>query len=346
MHLFIKKALIIVFALVIVQLALSQQKEIGGIDDDLIFIPNGIVTINGNIFELSSFYIAKYEVTKKQYRIITGKDPSKLEYGKTRRNNANELEAISIKKQKYGVSISDNSDNCAVENINWYEAIVFCNLMSLKNNYDPTYSIDGETDPNKWGNIPLPDIKAKHGVRKLDNNDLKWNSIKCDFSKNGYRLPTETEWIWAALGAENKIYKRFAGDNGYNDAIKYAQYHVEAINESSLWPYLVDVGNYEPNELGIFDMSGSVSEWCWDWYNEFPNQDIKNYEGPIDSKKDDGVTNTMWKGFWGNETGFKILKGGNWASYLDSLSPSNRNQYYPPYNKDYDTGFRIVRTKK
>ena len=147
------------------------------------------------------------------------------------------------------------SPDYPVELITWYEAVEFCNRLSEKDGFEKCYSYDGE-------------------------------DVSCNFSADGYRLPTEAEWYYAAIGGKYDEGFSFSGSNNSREV------DAEMVKHD-----LSPVATKKCNQLGLYDMTGNVYEWCWDWFdiNEFLyDTPLTNPKGP--ENKDHKITNKVIKG--------------------------------------------------
>ena len=225
------------------------------------------------------FYICKYQVTFEEY------DNFCEEEGRDKPGD-----------NRWG------RGNRPVIYVSWYDAIEYCNWKSRKENgLEEVYTI----------NKSVKNISNKN----LDNKDkLKWN-VTCDFDKNGYRLPTDAEWEFAAKGGNESIENyKYSGSNDINEV---AWYYGNSGDTTHF------VGEKRPNELGIYDMTGNVKEWCWDWYT--------------------GSNSGLYDPKGSKEGSYRVVRGGCWNFIADDceLTFSLIN---PPSRSIYDLGFRVSRT--
>ena len=175
-----------------------------------------------------------------------------------------------------------------VERVRWTDAALYCNLRSKKEGLKPCYT------PRTW---------------------------ECDFTADGYRLPTEAEWEMACrAGSKGEFY--FNGKA--NDLTKYGW--IRTNSRESTHP----VGKKAPNAWGIYDMYGNVAEWCNDYYDANIYASGKNVDptGAATGKK-------------------RVIRGGSWKDRPKSISSSARMADDPATAdicQGYDNyGFRCVR---
>ena len=207
---------------------------------------------------LGDFWISETELTQDQY----------LAFNDTLPINA------------YG-----NGKNYPVCGLDWMTAINFCNILSNNKGFTPCYKGYTLVDDSTYIEIPTYDF-------------LIADSVSCDFSANGYRLPTEAEWEYASTNGKTSPDSIYSGSPIIDDV---AWWYGNSGNSCH------EVKQKEPNELGLYDLSGNVWEWCWDWYALYPPEDQINPNGPEDIQF------------------AHVLRGGAWYSDSEKCRSSYRN---------------------
>lgn len=181
----------------------------------------------------------------------------------------------------------NKGDRKPVEQVRWIDSIAFCNVLSKSEGLNPCYLKKGKY-------------------------------LHFDIHANGYRLPTESEWEFAARGGVESKGFLYSGSNNPFDVGWFKDNSDKRTH---------DVGLLKPNELGIYDMSGNVYEHCWDIYKPYTKD-----------KRKDPIISEYCK-----ESERHVLRGGNCHGFSNRLRcTSRRNGLYKDFIQDF-VGFRIAR---
>jgi len=209
---------------------------------------------------ISDFYIDKYEVTQAEYRELMGNNPSTF-----------------------------TGDDLPVENISWFDAIVYCNARSEAEGFTAAYTIEGQ-------------------------------SVSWDRGANGYRLPTEAEWEYACragtstpFNTESSIGAEQANYFGHYPYLIEENYFSQNNLDTKPGQYrqtTTPVGSFSPNKWGLFDMHGNVSEWCWDYYGEYDTSVQTDPTGPSSGT-------------------LRVSRGGGWNDFAKHMRSAYRSSTPP-----------------
>ncbi|QKS44125.1 SUMF1/EgtB/PvdO family nonheme iron enzyme [Paenibacillus cellulosilyticus] len=232
----------------------------------------------GHSIALPDYYIGQYEVTQREWIEVMGGNPSQ-----------------------------NKGSGLPVEMVSWYDAIEYCNKRSVKEGLTPYYTIDkSKKDPNNTS----------------EHDTVKW-IVTINAEANGYRLPTEAEWEYAASGGQLSKSYTYSGSNAPDEVSwNWRNAGTKYLSGDWNWPLIESnhnttkpIGGKKPNELGLYDMSGNIREWSWNWYG-------------------DGLDNSSGA--------LRVVKGGGWLGDVVSNEVSYRGKFeangFGP-----DQGFRVSR---
>jgi formylglycine-generating enzyme required for sulfatase activity len=183
-----------------------------------------------------------------------------------------------------------------VEQVTWYDAVEFCNKLSTADGLQSVYAISGRT--------PSPGYPITSAT------------VSADWTKNGYRLPTEAEWEYAARGGGSTHGYGYSGSNDWN-AVAWCRSNSGSTTHA--------VGSKAANELGAYDMSGNVWEWCWDWFGSYPSGAQTNPSGAASGTQ-------------------RVLRGGSWFEVVEESNVACRYSFHT-YDWASAVGFRVARSQ-
>jgi len=261
---------------------ITADDGVADMPDDFVFVGGGTFNNGTSDVTLSSFYIDKYEITQAEYEAVMGDNPSYF----------------------------GGNPNRPVETVSWFNAIEYCNRRSMQEGLTPCYSYSTYgTNPDSWPS-------------GWNTSNTNHTNVSCDWTANGYRLPTEMEWMFAAKGGNQSQGYTYSGSNTIGNV---AWYFDNSYNMGSDHP---DYGTHTvgaklPNELGTFDMSGNVFEWCWDIYGSYPSGSQNNPTGASSGSH-------------------RVRRGGSWRGDAYSCTVSYRLGSHATFTT-YVIGFRILR---
>jgi len=299
-----KKVVALIIAIIIVGVisgliyVMNKQDENGNETNNLVStnnaeLTNDLILINGGTYLMGSPETEMQRETDEVQHEVTVSDFYIGRYEVTQK----EYEEV------MGENPSNfEGENLPVENVTWYEAIEYCNKLSEKEGLTPVYTIDGE--------------------------NVSW-----DRSANGYRLPTEAEWEYAAragttstFNTENSISDEEANYYGHYPYGIEENYFTQENLETEPGEYrqtTVEVNSFSPNKWGLYNIHGNVAEWCFDYYGAY---DLENTDNPSGS-----TTGTL-----------RVNRGGGWNDYAKHLRCAYRASTTPD-QKMSNIGFRVVR---
>lgn len=171
-----------------------------------------------------------------------------------------------------------------VENVSFYDVIDYCNAKSIKDGFRPCY-------------------------------DYYDTEVICNFESDGYRLPTEAEWEFAAKAGKHRDFNTFSGGS-IADEVGWYNTNSNAHSHK--------VGEKAANQLGLYDLSGNLFEWVWNWYAPYTYRNDDLSKGPSNGTD-------------------KVIRGGSWYHSAPEMRVTNRN-YAKPYTRSGYIGFRVVRS--
>jgi formylglycine-generating enzyme required for sulfatase activity len=228
---------------------------------------------------LSDFHIGQYLITQRQWELVMGDNPSEFV-----------------------------GSGLPVEHISWYDALIFCNKLSMRDGLNPAYRIGGSADPATWGPKPT-------------ESNARWNAVQIADGANGYRLPTEAQWEYACRAGSTTPFN--TGNNITTGQANYdgtSPYNNDPAGEFR--QQTTEVGCFAPNAWGLYDMHGNVWEWCWDVHGLYTDAAQQDPQGATSG-------------------GSRIARSGSWNNRGQNLRSAARGSSAPSF-ANQNIGFRVV----
>jgi len=248
----------------------------------------------------NDFEIMATEVTQSQFETLLGWNPS---------------------------SISGCGGDCPVDTVSWFDAVAYSIELSNVFYWNPCYSLS-DVVCNDATNVGANYMNCMNPTQGgIDSATLALNGVTSVYDCQGFRLPTEAEWEYAARANTTAAY--YNGQNSDPDHLACeTPFHLTEIawycgvgKSGTMNP----AGQLTPNDWGLYDMSGNVYEWVWDWYHDYPG-DETDPEGPASGS-------------------YRVYRGGSWDDQARYCRSANRDEGDPD-SRYQDLGFRLARTRQ
>ena len=221
------------------------------------------------------FLIGKYAVTQALWESVMGSNPSKFK-----------------------------GANRPVEKVSWLDVVSFCNKLSEREGLEPVYSGLGDYQVGQK-------FDDEDSMERSEKGNALSKKVRVSVTANGYRLPTEAEWEYAARGGE---YHKYSGSDNVDEVAWY-----DGNSGYETHP----VGQKKSNGFGLYDMSGNVYEWVWDYFGGYSSDSVVNPTGI-------------------SSASYRVLRGGSWYNDPKGIRASYRSGPAPTH-QNYYIGFRLSR---